>query len=443
MPLADARVLVVGAGPAGLAAAWRLGRAGVRAYLFEKRERGGGRLRRERLDGLDFEPWPAVVPGAAPQLAALLDEIEPEPAVPVRALESVALPGRGGPLRRPLRTRAAVRPRFLRSARLARVQSIAGWLGSEPDPAHPAGRTRLDDRSLREFCDLYLGRAAGDELFGPLFAVLFGLRAEETTRQLALAWMDSSADLRPRLWQGPGAALDELPGRLAAAPGRIEVRTGCEVRALLPGGRGVLLDDGRSIEADAVVVATGPREAARLVPDLGHVEREFFEGCETRPGLRLAVSAGRSARPPARLGWLPAGGAGDLAGLIDATPEGAGPDPERRLLLLAVRPERVERLADLGDERLAETLCAEAEPLAPGLASAVREARAFRESGLPAFPVGRFRRVALAEREARRRPERRVFFCGGYRVGPHVEAALASGRRATGEALAALGIESA
>ena len=430
------RVLVVGAGAAGLAAAWELERAGVGVSVFESERRAGGRLRRERLDGLEFEPWPAFTPSAAPQLTALRDEWPGEPGVVGHELESFALSGRRGMRRRSLHTRASVHPFFLRWARLARAQSIAGWLGSEPDPAHPSRHARLDDRSVREHCALYLGRNAHDELFAPLLALLFGVRGAATTRQLPLMWMDAAANLRLRWWE----RLGEAPGELSRAIG---VHTGRAVRALQPGGRGAWLDDGSLVDADAVVVAAGPRAVPGLAPDLTHVEREFFEGCETLSGLRVAVSAERGARPPERLCWSPDGGAGDLAGILDVTPTEAGPEPERRLLLLAVRPERVERLSERSDERIAEDLCAQARRLVPALGQAVREASVLRESGLPAFPVGHFRRVGLAEREASRRPERRVYFCGDYWVGPHVEAALASGRRAALKALDALGLASA
>ena len=49
----SARVIVVGAGLCGLAAAWRLRSAGCRVTVLERRTRPGGRLRGERVEGFD------------------------------------------------------------------------------------------------------------------------------------------------------------------------------------------------------------------------------------------------------------------------------------------------------------------------------------------------------------------------------------------------------
>ena len=58
-------VLVVGAGPAGLAAALAAGRAGARVMLLEETDAPGGRLRaeRERLDGAPAREWVARTAG--------------------------------------------------------------------------------------------------------------------------------------------------------------------------------------------------------------------------------------------------------------------------------------------------------------------------------------------------------------------------------------------
>ena len=65
-------VLVVGAGPAGLAAALAAGRAGARVMLLEESDRPGGRLRAEResLDGAPALEW---VARAAGELEAMPD----------------------------------------------------------------------------------------------------------------------------------------------------------------------------------------------------------------------------------------------------------------------------------------------------------------------------------------------------------------------------------
>ena len=70
-----------------------------------------------------------------------------------------------------------------------------------------------------------------------------------------------------------------------------------------------------------------------------------------------------------------------------------------------------------------------AERAVPGLRSALRAQRLHRlESAAPRFDVGRFRQIARLRDAAP--ADARIQLCGDYLVGPHAEAAVASGRRA-------------
>ena len=69
------RIVVVGAGPAGLACARALLRGGTAPLILEKSRGIGGRVATRRTDGLQFDHGtPALARGADPALAALLDE---------------------------------------------------------------------------------------------------------------------------------------------------------------------------------------------------------------------------------------------------------------------------------------------------------------------------------------------------------------------------------
>ena len=69
------RIVIVGAGPAGLACARALLRGGVTPLILEKSRGIGGRVATRRTDGLQFDHGtPALARGADPALAALLDE---------------------------------------------------------------------------------------------------------------------------------------------------------------------------------------------------------------------------------------------------------------------------------------------------------------------------------------------------------------------------------
>src|SRR2546425_4390218 len=63
-------VAIVGAGIAGLAAAWELKRAGVAVTLLESERRAGGMIVTERRDGFLVEGGPGGVLAAEPHLPA-------------------------------------------------------------------------------------------------------------------------------------------------------------------------------------------------------------------------------------------------------------------------------------------------------------------------------------------------------------------------------------
>ena len=74
---ADARlpVVVVGGGMAGLAAAWRLHRAGVPVTLLEKCERVGGVVGTVEVGGHRFERGPTTVLASSEHITTLVDEL--------------------------------------------------------------------------------------------------------------------------------------------------------------------------------------------------------------------------------------------------------------------------------------------------------------------------------------------------------------------------------
>jgi len=67
-----AAVAIVGAGVAGLTAAYRLKRHGVRVVVYESGDRVGGAIRTERRDGYLADLGPSSMAGPTPAVAALL-----------------------------------------------------------------------------------------------------------------------------------------------------------------------------------------------------------------------------------------------------------------------------------------------------------------------------------------------------------------------------------
>lgn len=87
----DSDVVVIGGGPAGLAAAYHLGAAGLTVTVLEAAARIGGRMATEHRDGFRLDRTSPLLPAGHPELDSL-----PGP-LPLRRLSGgVLLPGRDG-----------------------------------------------------------------------------------------------------------------------------------------------------------------------------------------------------------------------------------------------------------------------------------------------------------------------------------------------------------
>ncbi|HEX3793645.1 MAG TPA: FAD-dependent oxidoreductase [Acidimicrobiales bacterium] len=71
---ASPTMAVIGTGPAGLAAAWRLHQAGHRVKLFERNGQLGGRMRTIKRDGFQFEDGPSQIAGSYTRFIDIMTE---------------------------------------------------------------------------------------------------------------------------------------------------------------------------------------------------------------------------------------------------------------------------------------------------------------------------------------------------------------------------------
>ncbi len=423
------RVVVVGAGLAGLSAARQLETCGVRVSVLEASPRVGGRLQRVDLGGYAFEPALHTLPPRAPALCGLVEELGLSSSVHKVQLDRV-LELRDGRLRsRALRGGGALR---VAGWRVRRLRKLLAWLGN----GAAENVTRIDDRSVSEFVRLYLGSVLNERLFRPLLETNFGLDPDHTSRALLFELLDVWGQPDVRLAFGLGA----LPDRLATE--LIDVRTGRRVESIAPNGRAVRVGSGETLRADAVILATPACEIPKLVLELSPAERAFFEGsaCTTRLQLALVIEGAFSTPVPTL--WIPAAQGGPLAAMIDLsawhTTESAA---RSSLLLLCARLGFAHGQRETEDDEISSALLAQAERLSPGLRARVRASRLYRlEELTPRFDVGHYRRIARLCDEQRGRAERRLFYAGDYLVGPHPEGAVRSGLRAAQDVLEALSV---
>jgi len=413
------RAIVVGAGLAGLAAAHRLRRAGCAVRIVEARARPGGKHAVETLHDLSYASWPGLLPRAAPRYSELRAELGLPRALEREALERVAWLDGARVRVGSLAIARALGRSPLAPLRARRLALILAWLGGQLDPEAPERTTRLDDRSVADFCRVYLGRRVLEERIAPLFATLFGVDARETSRQLLVATLDGEATVALDRFAGASALAEAL------ARGLDDVALGSRVESVETDGRGVRLAGGATFAADAVVLAVPPAEVLRLAPWMPHAARLALERVTCGSSLVLAAATGPAVAPPARVAFVPEREGGELAGVVDVTPAG---ERERNLLLLVARPSLAARHGARPEAELAHFLIESGARLVPGLAAGVLGWRLHRHAP-PAFGVGHYRELA------RLREASPLALAGDWLAAPHVEGELASGVRAAADAL--------
>jgi len=291
-------VVVVGGGLAGLTAALRLARAGVRTTLLERRPFLGGRAYSftDGPSGDVIDNGPHAFMGAYTALRGLIAEIGAADAIafqprlhvpmshPTLGAGAVAAPALPGPLQAPaalLRYRLLSRADRLRLAlgalrMVARAPtSLAGTTVAELLAAHgqsPAARARFWDPLVIATLNEVPERAAA----APFVAVLRrGFLAGASAARFGLA----GAPLGEAFAEPLRAAIERAGGtvRTGAAVAELELRDG---RA-----SAVVLRDGGRLPVDAVVLAVPVSSLLRMLPPALRAERTFgaLAGMATSP----------------------------------------------------------------------------------------------------------------------------------------------------------------
>jgi oxygen-dependent protoporphyrinogen oxidase len=422
-----ASVVVVGGGLAGLACAWRLGRAGHDVEVLERQAEPGGSARSEERLGFRLERGPQLALRGDANLRAVLAALGLEASLV--AVEEPALgilrDGRihACDARSPARLLASVpldagaRLRCLRlGVDLVRLRHLL-------DPARPERAAPLDGPDAGARLRRRAGEAAWSWLVAPALAAATGTAPAALSEAAALLCLRRAAT---------GLAPGRLAGgtaRLAAELARhVRVRTGREVVRVeteTDGARVRYRSGGRehSVLAGAAVVALPGASVTALCPKLTPAERGFFESLVHVPqvAVRLLLDRPPAAIPPLVL--VPDFEGLGLAALRSETaaaPAGAG-------LLTAALDEAAARA--LGEAPDADVVACVLRALArtPLAGLEVAHAVVERRSSVR-FGPGSLRRLAAFHARVDR--SARLAFAGEYLLGPGLEAALTTGMRA-------------
>lgn len=450
------RVLIVGGGIAGLAAAWEASRRGAEVTLVEASPRFGGKLHTEHTDGFTVEHGPDSFVSYRPAALALAEELGmADEVITTAGIRSVHMRSRGRLQPLPagmgmvLPTRLAP---FVTTGILSWSDKLRAGLdlilprrlGEEDVAIGDFLRARLGEGIVRRFADPMVGGIYGasvDDL--SLDAVLPSLRENERThRSLMLASLAQGRAARSRQGAGtPGPSspfrslrrgLGSLPERLVAALTESGVRLHhtTVVEALEWDGNttAARLTGGRLENVDAVVLAGGAASSADLlaghVPAAAAALRAIPLATSTVVTLAYPVESFR-VRPTTH-GWLEADPA-PISGVTVSSAKWEGRAPEGKVLLRAFVPARLGAIARAGDTDLLEAVTTHVRGVlgATGEPELVRISRWPRV--MPTYTVGHLDKVAAVEDALTSHPTWRV--AGSALRGVGVPDCIADGRR--------------
>ncbi len=430
-------VVVIGAGVAGLAAAYRLQDAGLRVTVLERDPVVGGRTRSAMVEGCRIELGAEFIASFYRRTLALIAELGlsrdlqriPRSAAVLRGTRLYSLwPN----------ARVAFTPLIGSRHKLALSYLLGALVRYAPLlDLHAFERAAsIDDQSVSTYACTHLSEELLEYVLQPALSGIFYWTPERTSRALLMLV------LRAGLSTPTGLQLFTLRDGLGQLAQRLadelDVRTSIEALHVQPCAEGGYMVAARSPEsmlrlpADAVLLATTASSVPRLLPWLEPQRRAFFSAVSYTAMVNLAVGTNRRL-PRSLYGLLfPRRETPFLASVTVQSVKHPGAVPRGRdVIALHLSGPATAALHQYDDATLARLMLADLRRLAPVYDPApqllFQHLHRWPEA-LPEFAVGHFKHLQHFASGAVEPPG--LAFAGDYLGGPFIEGAIVSGEAA-------------
>jgi protoporphyrinogen oxidase len=298
------KVVVIGGGVAGMAAAYRLMQSGHDVRLFEASPFMGGLVRTFEVGGGRLEAFYHHLFSTDTTILGLIDELGLGDRV-VWVDSKVGFYD-GGRLYDFVTPLDLLRFRPLPLLDRVRLGLMGLWLRRKEDWSY------YETVTAKEWITRHVGRRVYERVWGPLLRGKFGAAEEE----VAMAWLWSKIHLRFQSRSGGpmqkerlgylmgsfGVYIDELERRLR--DGGVELNLSRPVRHItLEGGRasGLVTEDGERVEADAVIAAVPSGAFEKMAPALPEDYRRRLNAVRWQWALCMVLAMDR---PFSHIYWM-------------------------------------------------------------------------------------------------------------------------------------------
>jgi oxygen-dependent protoporphyrinogen oxidase len=431
------RVIVIGAGMAGLAAAWRLSRAGVDVTVLDRDDRVGGRVYAASVDGRQVELGADFLTSFYPNTLRLAEAVG-------LAVDKDPVPTHGAIPRdgRMYAVSPAVQLLFSRlvpwrsKLRLIKTAGTILWHWQALDHHAMWRADKLDTRSVTAYARAVLDTEILEYILAPSLNGLLYWEPEETSQAMLFIMLKRSIRAR-RICVG-GGRISALPERIAAS---VEVRLGARVDEVRhrPGGgylvRAFLDGQDHLLGADGVVCATTATQVPPMFPELSPEQRVFFASIRYSATVTVALPSKSGCLSPYNGVLFSRRETRQLAAATQRSADGRRSSSGDMLVLFATS-ESARALQDADDDTVVSTLVAELLKAMPAFHPELEPQSAILRrwpEALPIFDVGHLhalRRFAQGEFETGA-----LVFAGDYLGGPFIEGAVTSGMAAAARLL--------
>lgn len=428
------KIVIIGAGPSGLAAAYRLQRAGWPVVVCEARDQVGGRTRTEEVDGYRIDTGAQLYGSMYSETFALLAELgERERLVRSAGLDALWRDGRAREviygsipsmltssalgMRLKMRLGTTYLPFLTRNAQALDIH--------RPELAAEKG---LDVESIETWGEREMGAEFVDSLVYPQLATYYGAIPEETSAGFYHQLAHYGTDVRLFAMRGGAGEMCEILAARVRAEGG-EVRLGTPVARVERRGAGVgVAGGGWEEEYAGAVLALPAPSARRLIAAPGDPLDDWLAPVRFRPLLTVALLLDRPVGVPF-FGLSFARGEGKVVeALCVQENKGPGLVPDGRGLLIAcVRPESAAELMESEGPAVLKAIRPDLDRAFPGIAASITRVRVYRwAEGSAVFQPGYLGHLGEF-RGGTAEGDGAIALAGDYLVSPTIEGAVASG----------------